>query len=191
MDAYIKYKHKAKNNKNMIILYRDLDDNSIVIIISGIEVIIDKEDFEKIVMLGFHKCVPDHSGNIYFEHVVYNHQKVIEYIKLHRYLVNAPRNKIVDHANGNTLDNRKSNLRICTHAENTRNQKISRRNTSGFKGVRCLPGITGRGNGKKYQARIRHEGKLINLGVFSTPEQAYRAYCEASKKYHGEFGRIQ
>jgi hypothetical protein len=88
-----------------------------------------------------------------------------------------------DHINGNHLDNRRCNLRIANHTQNMRNSKIRVNNTSGYKGVYKKR--------NKWAARIKVNGKNIWLGVFVTPELAYFAYCEAAKKYHGEFARIK
>jgi hypothetical protein len=90
----------------------------------------------------------------------------------------------IDHINGNTLDNRKANLRICTRAENNCNIKRRKNNTSGYKGVSFDK------RKKKWSAYISKNYKHYFLGYFVTPEEAYIAYCKASKKYHGEYGRI-
>jgi hypothetical protein len=87
----------------------------------------------------------------------------------------------VDHRNGNTLDNRRCNLRVCTHAENMRNRKASR--------GRALPkGVHFRKNG--YEAYIRVNTKLVYIGRFKTEPEATAAYNEAAKQYHGEYARI-
>lgn len=89
--------------------------------------------------------------------------------------------ELTDHANGDTLDNRRANLRIATKAENMQNRRKSAHNTSGFKGVNWH-----RKTGK-WQARITVNGKRKNLGYFDSPEMAHATYCEAAIKYHGEF----
>ena len=89
----------------------------------------------------------------------------------------------VDHKNGNTLDNRKCNLRICTLKENVRNRKLCQNNTTGYKSVTKVRG--------RYRARIGVDDKRIHLGYFDTPQQAHQAYCVAAKKYYGEFGRFE
>lgn len=101
-------------------------------------------------------------------------------IQMHREITNCPEDMIVDHINGNSLDNRKSNLRICSHSENMRNQKL--RSGSEFKGV----GFCKIKN--KYRARIMLDRKDYHLGYFDTKEDAAKAYAEASKNYHGEYG---
>jgi hypothetical protein len=105
-------------------------------------------------------------------------------IKMHTLLMNTPEGKIVDHINGNGLDNRKENLRICTVEENNRNRGKTVRNKSGFKGVCYLK------NTKKWKASIRVSKKQINIGYFKTKEEAYEAYCVACVKYHGEFSNL-
>lgn len=94
-------------------------------------------------------------------------------------------NNQCDHINGNGLDNRRDNLRICTNAENNRNKGIISTNKSGFKGVSWYK------KGQKWNAKIIVNRKYISLGNYDTPEEAYEAYCNAAKKYFGEFARLE
>lgn len=94
----------------------------------------------------------------------------VEY--LHRRLLNPPSDKVVDHIDGDGFNNRRSNLRICTHAENAANRGPEHRSSTGFVGVEKLK----RGG---FKARMRVEGRLVHLGVFSTAEEASAAYREA------------
>jgi hypothetical protein len=105
-------------------------------------------------------------------------------IYMYRQIISAPDEKVVDHINGNGLDNRKANLRVATQAENSRNQRIARHNTSGLKGA-SLHRQTG-----KWRAQIVVGGKRYSLGLHDTPEIAHAAYAIASAKKHGEFGRL-
>lgn len=82
-----------------------------------------------------------------------------------------------------TLDNRRSNLRIASRGQQMHNIRIARNNKSGYKGVTIhSPG--------RYRAMIRVNRKLMHLGTFTAPELAHLAYCAASAKYHGDFGRV-
>jgi lambda repressor-like predicted transcriptional regulator len=91
----------------------------------------------------------------------------------------------VDHINGNRLDNRRENLRICTQHENNRNIWKPDQNRSGYKGVSFDA------RRSQWRARIKDQnGKEKWLGYFDTPEVAYGAYCAAAKECHGEFANL-
>ena len=86
----------------------------------------------------------------------------------------------IDHINGDKADNRSINLRSVTKSENARNAKRSIRNKSGVTGVQCRNNYRGP---NKWQARIRYEGELINLGHYPTMEDAVAARMVAQEKY--------
>lgn len=101
-------------------------------------------------------------------------------IIMSRLITNAPIGMEVDHKNHDTLDNQKSNLRVCTQSQNRRNAKVKKNSTTGLKGVSPYT----RGG---YRARIIVDGKRKELGVFKTPELAHAAYNQAALKHFGEF----
>lgn len=103
---------------------------------------------------------------------------------MHRVIMDAPEGLTVDHINRNRLDNRKSNLRLCTMAQNLKNVPIRDTNKSGYKGV-YLEKRTG-----KYYSQISNDSKAIHLGTFNTKWEAYSAYKKASKKYHREYSNV-
>jgi hypothetical protein len=102
---------------------------------------------------------------------------------LHRHIMGDPHGLQVDHVRGNTLDNRRSQLRAVTRFQNVRNAKLRKDNLLGFKGVQLR-------NSGRYRAVIRVNRKAINLGSFATPEEAHAAYCAAAIEHFGEFARI-
>lgn len=104
--------------------------------------------------------------------------------KLHRLIVGARTGQCVDHINGDTLDNRRSNLRLCTTTENNRNVRHYGL-SSQFKGVQRLANCIDR-----WRAHIQVDGRLIHLGCFPSAAEAARAYDEAALKYFGEFARL-
>lgn len=109
------------------------------------------------------------------------------HISMHRQIMNAPKDLQVDHINGNKLDNRRSNLRLCNNSQNHQNIGLTKKNTSGFKGVRL---DKRKWRNKRWLAEIKTKEKSLFLGYFETKEEAATAYNQAAKKHHGEFARL-
>lgn len=104
----------------------------------------------------------------------------------HRLLLGITDSKIhVDHINHNGLDNRRENLRICSHTENMRNRRLSLDQSSQYKGV-YLDKRTSRKR-SPWTARIRVNTKMIHLGCYFTEEDAALSYNTAALQYFGEF----
>ncbi len=106
---------------------------------------------------------------------------------MHRVITNAPKGMHVDHENGDRLDNRRQNLRVCTPGENIINMQLLPRNTSGFKGV--TTGYTRVDGTKSWRAALGIDNKRVALGSFLTAEDAARAYDAAAIEEFGEFAR--
>lgn len=105
-------------------------------------------------------------------------------VKMHRLIMSVPHGMVVDHIDGDGLNNRRSNLRVCTRSENSRNQRKSSNNTTGFKGVYWLP------RDNRFLAKLFVNGKSKQVGSFMTAIEAAKAYNEAAKKYYGEFANL-
>ena len=105
-------------------------------------------------------------------------------IYLHRLICGNPKGMVCDHINGDPLDNRRSNLRICHQKDNTRNSKLQKNNKTGFVGVSFLKSYG------KFESYIHVNHKKINLGYFDDPIVAAKTRDIASIKYFGEFGRL-
>lgn len=115
--------------------------------------------------------------------VVYAYANVVvdgkqRYLTMHRFIMNCKdKNKVVDHLNHNGLDNRKSNLRIATHSENSQNQsKLRSNNSSGYRNVFRLRDTD------KWYVMIGLKGKYSNLGIFDDIEEANAVATEARKR---------
>lgn len=102
-------------------------------------------------------------------------------ILMHREILGAKKGDIIDHKNGDPLDNRACNLRLCTSKQNSRNSKIHKNNTTGYKGI-VLHKPTG-----KYHSRIVLDGKKLSLGYFDNPVDAALAYDKKALELFGEF----
>jgi hypothetical protein len=103
---------------------------------------------------------------------------------MHRILINCPKDKIVDHINRNTLDNRKENLRIVNKSQNAMNSKKQKNNSSGYRGIY---------HDKKdnsYDSFINKDGKRFYLGRYKNIIEAAKAYNEAAIKLHGKYAKL-
>lgn len=103
-------------------------------------------------------------------------------VKLHRYIMIINNsNLVVDHINRNPLDNRKSNLRICSYKENGFNKSIRVDNTSG------IPGVSFHKINKKWRAKIKYNNLTIHLGYFEDINEALINRIVAEEILFGEY----
>ncbi|MFH1260359.1 MAG: HNH endonuclease [Candidatus Micrarchaeota archaeon] len=103
-------------------------------------------------------------------------------IFFHRVITNAKKNQVVDHINGNGLDNRKENLRLCTHKENLINRrKVAKNNTTGHTGIYWLP------KSKRWAAYIRSNGEFLYQEYFISYKEAVKNYEAVHRKLFGGF----
>lgn len=143
----------------------------------GLVALVDEADHEQVVAAGRWSAHRD-CNTFYATRNARRGDGSYAMVALHTFLTGWP---LTDHINGDGLDNRRSNLRPATHAENMRNRRIGSNNTSGFKGV-SLNRRTGR-----WAACIVADGRRNWLGYHATPEAAARAYDAAARELHGEF----
>ena len=139
--------------------------------------LVDDQDAESV---GKHKWTVTKSGYAigYLEKV----NRKSRLILMHRLIMGATKDQMIDHINGDKLDNRRKNLRFCTKAQNNRNSKKPHsNNTSGYKGVFWSK------QKRKWLAQIVVDRTQIGLGFFNSKEEASETYKQASRKYCGEF----
>jgi len=145
-------------------------------------VLVDDEDYER---LNEHKWYASshRSGNFYVQRGVSGTTSA-----MHREIMKANKGEQIDHINGNTLDNRKENLRLCSNQQNGMNRSKQRNNASGYKGV-CYR--------KKHKDMINELSKpwvaqicRKTIGVYKTKEEAARAYDQKAIELFGEFAQL-
>jgi hypothetical protein len=146
----------------------------------GFVAIVDDEDFDE---LNKRKWYAGKCGNKIYARADIGPAASRSRLFMHRIILDVTDKKLkVDHVNGNTLDNQKSNLRLASQKENIRNRNGTRiGNTSGYRGV-WFHKIN-----SKWIAEITVDNKKISLGSFSDKEDAARAFDKAAKLYFGEF----
>lgn len=132
----------------------------------------DKEDYDKIKNICWIEADGYLSG-----YDIFSKRRIV----FHRYIMNAPCGKVVDHISRNTYDCRKSNLRICNQADNTKNKSLYKNNTSGKTGV-----AYDKKDGK-WIAYIHCNKKRFDLGRFANKEDAIKARLNGEQYYYGEY----
>ena len=143
--------------------------------------IVDPEDYEYLISLG-----PWHVQSLRKEHRFVAAREVwikeigrsVTVLMTHDIILT---DHIIDHKNGDRLDNRRSNLRACDYFQNSTNTRIRSDNTSGYKGVSWDK------TRRKWRAYFVLDGYQIHLGRYTDPIQAAHAYDEAARLNFGEF----
>lgn len=110
-----------------------------------------------------------------------NGKRIRDVVWMHRLIANPPDGMVVDHINGNEMDNRRDNLRVCTNKDNLRNQK--RNKDYGYKGVTKHSNHT-------WLVRLVYNKETIRIGVFSDEVASANAYNYYAQEYFGEFARL-
>jgi hypothetical protein len=145
-----------------------------ILLTQGKQALVDDDDFEKVNKYNW--CLSKYNHASY----ALRHDGKKRML-MHRLIMDCPEGKDIDHINGNGLDNRKCNLRICSRSENMMNSGLYETNTSGFRGVHWDK------QQMKWRARIHKDGKKINLGRFDSKEEAARVRDAKVKELFGDF----
>lgn len=152
----------------------NLEDVAFIDIGDGLVSAVDLEDFERVSAFLW-RLRPDG----YIQSTYHDGTRIVHEL-LHRFVMRATPEQLVDHQDGHRLDCRKSNLRVITPQQNCFNRAPI--NGREWKGI--YP------HGRKWKARIKIDGQTVYLGSYETAEIAARAYDEAAKRLFGEFARL-
>jgi len=153
------------------------EDHALVPLTKGKFATIDLEDVEQIGKYNWHMHVKGYAIR------TVRIKKLCTIVLMHRLINQTPEKLETDHKDGDKLNNRKSNLRSATTAQNQYNQhKI--RGTSKFKGVHWAK------NMKTWKAKIRENGKHFVIGFFPTELEAAKAYDKKAAEIFGEYAKV-
>lgn len=149
--------------------------SKIVPLTQGKYALVDEEDYERVMQYNW--TLEDKSiGVMYAKNIKFY---------LHRFIMGVTDPKIkVDHIFHDGLDNRKANLRVCTHKQNMGNMRGQKNKTSAFKGVCYSP------SKKKWRATFSVQSKSKHIGYYTTEEDAAKAYDNVVRELRGEFAYL-
>lgn len=148
----------------------------------GYTCVVDDEDYEYLNRWRW-KATEQSPGKIYATRTSSLDGKFIT-IKMHRKILETTSGLEVDHINGDSLDNRKDNLRPASHQQNSFNTKIFSTNKSGYKGVSF------HSQTQKWRAAIVKDYKQKHLGLFNSVIEAAQAYDNAARELFGDFANL-
>ena len=179
----VKQSHAVRRARKLVVkdVIIDGQDAKAISLTKGAFAIIDPDDLPLITQHSWHLKEYAHLKYAVRDH--YENGKRTT-IKMHRVIAEANPGEPVDHINGDGLDNRKSNLRICTGSQNAMNQRPQSGRTSKYKGVHWHK------TKNKWIASIGINGKVSTIGSFNTELEAAKAYNNEARKLFGEFARV-
>jgi hypothetical protein len=154
-----------------------------ILLTQGKVALVDDEDFDYLNQWKW--TASKHSHTIYAIRDVWQKgQNKGKRIYMHREILETPQDLEVDHKDNNGLNCQRNNIRNCTHCQNQHNQKTSKNNKTGFKGI-CF-----NKHARKYMVQLALNGKTIYGGIYANIKEAAIAYNRLAETNHGEFAKL-
>lgn len=144
--------------------------------------IVDDADYEWLSEYKWYATLRPY-GNCYAFRTIYKNGRCRSRF-MHREIMNVRRGQVIDHANGDGLDNRRCNLRIASQSQNIAHSRMHCNNTSGYRGVSWDAA------NRKWHSQVTIDGRRLHLGFFTDPKEAARAYDKATLEHFGKFARL-
>lgn len=165
------------------------DQVQVIELTQGQFALIDKGEVNKILQNNWHAYRQENAKTFYAKAHLFKGGED-KTIHMHRIIMDCPAGMVVDHINGNGLDNRKCNLRICSPFENMGNKRPQKNKSSQYKGVTRWEYRYKNKVEDRWIARIQNNNRQRSLGYFRTEVEAALAYDKAAKSTFGPYARL-
>jgi len=146
----------------------------------GMVALVDDEDYERLASVKWHAVSAGSPGKFYARRTV-GPKGAKKTLSMHQVIAQTQKGMHTDHINNNGLDNRRSNLRVCTPSQNHMNKKAQSNSKTG------CPGVCFQKREQKYRARIKVGGVEKHIGLYADLDDAKSAYRAEALKWFGEF----
>lgn len=170
LNNQIKNRHESINKRKLSHIIQP-EEYKIIPIGKNLFCHVDNEDFDFLINMQWHANKDGYANNYKIG-------------LMHRLITKCPPNKVVDHKDGDILNNKKNNLRICDQKNNIYNSRPNKNSKSKYKGV------TWDKSKNKWVSKIGFEGKNSHIGYFHSEVEAAKAYDKEAIKLFGEFAYL-
>lgn len=140
----------------------------------GFVALVDDEDFDWLSGFNWHVLISQAKK----QYAVTGHNTN----SMARIIMRCPKGMVVDHIDGDSLNNQKYNLRICTPEQNSLNRKPRKSRISKYKGIQKV--------NDTWRVRIQFGNERLHIGYFKSDLEAAKAYDDAARRYYGEFAYL-